>query len=75
VNDAPPRKTYWVQIAIAIAAGVVLAAGSCFGFFVSFSHQGALAKVFVVGFFGGVITVVLASVWLLVEVIKAMLRK
>jgi hypothetical protein len=75
VNDAPPRKTYWVQIAIAIAAGVVLTAGSCFGFLVTVSHQNVLGRVFVVGFFGGVITVVLASVWLLVEVIKAMLRK
>lgn len=75
MSHAPPRKTYWVQIGIAIAAGVVLSAGSCFGFLTSFSHPGALAKVFVVGFFGGVITVALASIWLLVEVIKAMLRK
>ena len=75
MSDAPPRKTYWVPIGIAIAAGTVLATGSCFGSLTSFSYPGALAKFFVVGFFGGVITVALASVWLVVEVIKAMLRK
>ena len=51
MSDAPPRKTYWVPIGIAIAAGTVLATGSCFGSLTSFSYPGALAKFFVVGFF------------------------
>ena len=74
MSDTPVRRTYWVQIGIALAAGFVLAAGSCFGVLVSSAHPGSLAKFFVVGFFAGVVTVVFAAIWLLVETIKSILR-
>jgi hypothetical protein len=75
LSDTTPRKFYWRQIGISIAAGLVLTVGSCFGFLTSFMHKDVLSRIFVVGFFAGGIIVVVASIWLLLEVIRAMLHK
>jgi hypothetical protein len=74
MSDTPPRKTYWRQIGITTVCGVVLAAGSCFGLAQTFMHPSGFATLSAIGFIAGVITVVVSVIWLLVEVVKSILR-
>ena len=75
MNGDPPPKTHWRQIGIVFACGVLLAVGSCFAFPESPADGSLLVTFRVFGFFAGIITLIIAMLWSLVEAVRTMFRR
>jgi len=63
----PRRKSRVVPILVTIGGGALLAGGSCAGFQSAFNSSNALNAVFAVGFFAGVLAVIVGGLWALVR--------
>jgi hypothetical protein len=74
-NAPRPRASHLKPILITLLCGVLLAAGSCFGFVSTLtSNSSNKQTLFVIGFFAGVLGVISAGVWALAAMIAFFIR-
>jgi hypothetical protein len=73
-----PRRSTWKQILITLVCGILLGAGSCFGFLNTANFGGGPTKpgntVFFIGFAVGLALFVFAILWAVVAIIIAFVR-
>ncbi len=68
--EAPRPRAYHVKpILLTLLGGILLAAGSCFGFVSTLtSNSSSKSTLFAIGFFVGVLGVIAAGIWALVAI-------
>jgi hypothetical protein len=79
--EARPRPSYHVgAILITLAGGILLAAGSCFGFLGTLNMNGVgesrplLNPAFAIGFFVGVLGAIAGGIWALAAIITFLIH-
>jgi hypothetical protein len=74
--EAPrPRASHLKPILLTLLGGILLAAGSCFGFVSTLtSNSSSKSTLFAIGFFVGVLGVIAAGIWALAAIIAFFVR-
>jgi hypothetical protein len=72
----PPRKKRgpWKQIAIVFASAIVLVGSSCAGMFGMSGNHENLVGLAVVGFFVGIVAILVTIVWAIIALIIQLVR-
>lgn len=77
-STPPQRRSKALPIAITLACGILLAAGSCFGFLSTANFGGgrssAWSWVFFAGFWAGLVAVLVSVIWGIVAIIRYAMR-